>query len=278
MTMNSRQVRVVMTSCASLFLVALQLHSSNRHLFYQQHRQDNSESVPTNIRRDTRVANSARFNQITHQQSDIVTTDDTEQPPQSVVKLINEQTQEETILLAKKMQQEPNQQHTTDEPPTTNSNEKMNVVLFYADDWSFSTLGANNDYVVTPHLDQMAREGMLFTHNCVTTSICWQSRATLYTGQYSSKHRSFYPWKDITMYEIDRWKQTLYPLMMQEKYHTGFFGKYHHLGPPPPSIPTFTEFRSCTCTKCLQASIICVCLTICFLCQNEYNRPRKSLC
>jgi Sulfatase len=89
----------------------------------------------------------------------------------------------------------------------------MNVVLFYADDWTYKTLGLVNDYVKSPHLDQLAKEGMLFTHNCVTTSICMQSRAALYTGQYVSRHQTLFSWRNVTMYEPDRWKQTLYPLI-----------------------------------------------------------------
>ncbi len=81
--------------------------------------------------------------------------------------------------------------------------EPLNIVLFYADDWSFRTLGAmeralNNTkykvppFVKTPNIDKMAENGLLFTHNCVTTSICMVSRASLYTGQYASKHRVSY--------------------------------------------------------------------------------------
>jgi hypothetical protein len=68
--------------------------------------------------------------------------------------------------------------------PTT----RLNILLLYADDWTMKTLGALNDRVKTPNLDQLARNGMLFTNNCVTTSVCWISRATLLTGQYASVH------------------------------------------------------------------------------------------
>ena len=65
----------------------------------------------------------------------------------------------------------------------------MNILLFYADDWRHDTLGAAGNAVVkTPVLDALAQEGVRFTHNCVTTSICWISRATLYSGQYLARH------------------------------------------------------------------------------------------
>ena len=58
----------------------------------------------------------------------------------------------------------------------------MNIILFYADDWRHDTLGAaGNPIVKTPVLDALAEEGIRFTENCVTTSICWVSRVTLYS-------------------------------------------------------------------------------------------------
>src|SRR5687767_12741790 len=65
----------------------------------------------------------------------------------------------------------------------------LNILILYADDWRHDTLGsAGNPVVKTPHLDQLAKEGMRFTSNCVTTAICGVSRATLFTGQWMSRH------------------------------------------------------------------------------------------
>jgi arylsulfatase A-like enzyme len=65
----------------------------------------------------------------------------------------------------------------------------MNILLFYADDWRHDTLGAaGNPVVKTPVFDALAAEGVRFSENCVTTSICWISRATLYSGQYLARH------------------------------------------------------------------------------------------
>lgn len=72
---------------------------------------------------------------------------------------------------------------------TDEEDKPMNIVLFYADDWRHDTLGAaGNPIVKTPVLDALAKEGVRFTENCVTTSICWVSRATLYSGQYLARH------------------------------------------------------------------------------------------
>jgi Sulfatase len=101
----------------------------------------------------------------------------------------------------------------------------LNIVLLYADDWSYTSLGvAGNAYVQTPRLDAMARNGIFFTHNCVVASVCMQSRATLYTGQYSFAHQTFFAYRNVTMYGAGRWNQTLYPLMKQAGYHVGVRG------------------------------------------------------
>lgn len=102
--------------------------------------------------------------------------------------------------------------------------ERMNVVLFYADDWRHDTLGvAGNPVVKTPHLDRLAAEGMRFTENCVTTSICGVSRANLYTGQWMSRHgnRGFGMWRTP-------WKDTYLGLLKDNGYYVGHVGKWHN--------------------------------------------------
>ena len=101
---------------------------------------------------------------------------------------------------------------------------RMNVLVLYADDWRNDTLGvAGNPVVKTPNLDQLAAESMRFTQNCVTTSICGISRASLFTGQWMSRHgnRSFKPWKTS-------WDQTYPGLMRDNGYHLGHVGKWHN--------------------------------------------------
>lgn len=100
----------------------------------------------------------------------------------------------------------------------------MNILLLYADDWRHDTLGAaGNPIVQTPVLDQLAREGIRFTQNCVTTSICGISRASLFTGQWMSRHknRSFGPWKTP-------WSETFPGLLRQNGYYVGHVGKWHN--------------------------------------------------
>ncbi|MGB7343795.1 MAG: sulfatase [Pirellulaceae bacterium] len=100
----------------------------------------------------------------------------------------------------------------------------MNILVLYADDWRHDTLGvAGNPVVKTPHLDQLASESVRFTHNCVTTSICGISRASLFTGQWMSRHgnRSFKPWDTS-------WDETYPGLLRENGYYLGHVGKWHN--------------------------------------------------
>lgn len=102
----------------------------------------------------------------------------------------------------------------------------LNIMLFYADDWTMNVLGKMNPEVITPNIDRMADEGMLFTSNYVTTSMCWISRATLVTGTYASRHL-FLESSQHTIFTTHPWNSTLFPLLKSNGYHTGLVGKWH---------------------------------------------------
>ena len=109
-------------------------------------------------------------------------------------------------------------------PANKAAHEPLNILVLFADDWRHDTLGiAGNPVVQTPSLDELAGQGVRFTHNCVTTSICGISRATLFTGQWMSRHgnRSFKPWKTD-------WSLTYPGLLREHGYHVGHVGKWHN--------------------------------------------------
>lgn len=109
-------------------------------------------------------------------------------------------------------------------PSLSADTKPLNIVLLYADDWRHDTLGcAGNPIVKTPHLDHLANEGLRFTHACVTTAICGVSRASLFTGQWMSRHGnpSFHMFKTP-------WKQTYPGILRSNGYHVGHIGKWHN--------------------------------------------------
>lgn len=104
----------------------------------------------------------------------------------------------------------------------------LNIVVLYADDWRFDSLGAaGNDYVSTPNVDRLATQGVRFRNAAVTTAICGVSRATLLTGQWMSRHgqRDFGAFKTA-------WADTLPGRLRAAGYTVAHVGKWHN-GPFP---------------------------------------------
>lgn len=113
--------------------------------------------------------------------------------------------------------------------PTASADEHpLNVVVLYADDWRHDTLGsAGHPIVKTPRLDALAHRGVRFTHNCVTTAICGVSRASLFTGQWMSRHGN----RAFDAFETP-WAETWPSLLRDHGYLIGLIGKWH-CGPFP---------------------------------------------
>jgi arylsulfatase A-like enzyme len=105
-----------------------------------------------------------------------------------------------------------------------NAAQPLNVVVLYGDDWRHDTLGsAGNPVVKTPNLDRLAREGLRFTNNCVTTSICGVSRATLFTGQWMSRHGNL----RFEMFSTP-WGESYPGRLRANGYWVGHVGKWHN--------------------------------------------------
>ncbi|MEO6244510.1 MAG: sulfatase, partial [Opitutaceae bacterium] len=100
----------------------------------------------------------------------------------------------------------------------------LNVLILYADDWRYDTLGCAGDATVkTPVLDQLAREGVRFTQNCVTTAICGVSRATLFTGQWMARHGN-----PAFAAFTTPWAETYPGILRADGYWVGHVGKWHN--------------------------------------------------
>jgi N-acetylglucosamine-6-sulfatase len=104
-----------------------------------------------------------------------------------------------------------------------------NIVFILSDNQRWDFLGcAGHPFVLTPHLDRLAREGVLFTNAFVTTSLCSPSRASFLTGQMAGTHGvrdNLTPWNEGN--------RTFLELLKQAGYDTAFIGKWHMPGPLP---------------------------------------------
>jgi len=101
---------------------------------------------------------------------------------------------------------------------------RLNILVLLADDWRYDTLGcASNPVVQTPNVDRLAQEGLRFTHACVTTPICGVSRASLFTGQWMSRHGN----TGFNMFNTP-WDETYPGLLRANGYFVGHVGKWHN--------------------------------------------------
>jgi arylsulfatase A-like enzyme len=110
---------------------------------------------------------------------------------------------------------------------------RPNIIFIMSDDHASHAISAYGSRVnQTPHLDRLAREGMLFENVFVTNSICTPSRAAILTGQYSHLN-------GVTMFNrFDSSQTTVATLLQRGGYHTGMIGKWH-LGSDPVGFDTW---------------------------------------
>lgn len=107
---------------------------------------------------------------------------------------------------------------------------RPNIVFVLSDNQNWRFMGcAGHPFLETPHMDRLAREGILFTNAFVTTSLCSPSRASFLTGQYAHSHgirNNFTPWDEKT-------NRTFLERLHEAGYDTAFIGKWHMPGRLP---------------------------------------------
>lgn len=99
---------------------------------------------------------------------------------------------------------------------------RPNIVLLLTDDQRWDSVGfMDNKVIQTPHLDGLARNGVVFEKAFVTTSVCAPSRASIYTGTTQRYHgTSFGDRLPKELYEAS------YPVQLKNVgYETMFVGK-----------------------------------------------------
>jgi arylsulfatase A-like enzyme len=102
--------------------------------------------------------------------------------------------------------------------------QRPNILFILTDDQRWNALGCMGDTnILTPNIDRLARQGVLFQNHFVTTSICCCSRASIFTGQYMRRHgvENF-----ATPLTAGQWSQTYPALLRTNGYRTGFIGKF----------------------------------------------------
>lgn len=102
---------------------------------------------------------------------------------------------------------------------------KPNILVIFTDDHGWADLGAQgvNDEIRTPHLDQLAADGVRFTRGYVTAPQCVPSRAGLITGQ----HQNRFGVDDNLKGPLPLDVPTVPARLKQAGYVTGMSGKWH---------------------------------------------------
>ena len=145
-----------------------------------------------------------------------------------------------TLLLSCK-----GEQNNTMEAGGENVNRPPNVVLIFTDDQGYNDVGVfGAQDIATPHLDQLAEQGMKLTDFYATQPICSASRASLLTGCYSNRVNIHYALMHDSKVGLNPTETTIAEILKSEGYTTGIFGKWH-LGHQPEFMPNkqgFDEF------------------------------------
>lgn len=117
-----------------------------------------------------------------------------------------------------------------------------NIILFLADDLGYGDLGCYGQrQITTPHLDQMASEGMRFTNFYSGSTVCAPSRCTLMTGYHTGhcRIRGNNGADDISLHAEDI---TVAQVLKAAGYTTAMFGKWGLGGPDSPGEPHLKGF------------------------------------
>jgi N-acetylglucosamine-6-sulfatase len=117
-----------------------------------------------------------------------------------------------------------------------------NIVFILIDDMRFDSLSCmGHPFLETPHIDQLAAEGVLFERAYVTTALCSPSRASILSSRYAHQHGVL-----DNNTEMDP-ALPIFPQELQRAgYETAFVGKWHMGGAsdaPRPGFDHWVSFR-----------------------------------
>jgi N-sulfoglucosamine sulfohydrolase len=107
--------------------------------------------------------------------------------------------------------------------PFALADDRPNVILFIADDMAWNDCGAyGHPHIQTPHLDQLARDGMRFDRAFLTCSSCSPSRSSIITGRYphnTGAHQLHMPLPGEQVTFVEK--------LTESGYYTAAAGKWH---------------------------------------------------
>ena len=101
---------------------------------------------------------------------------------------------------------------------------RPNIIYLMADDQNVGSVGCyGNPEVVTPNMDKLGTEGVIFGRHYNTTAICMASRATVFTGMYEYKTGTNFSHGNM---KPEVWEKSYTVLLREAGYLTAFAGKF----------------------------------------------------
>ena len=123
--------------------------------------------------------------------------------------------------------------------PSPQGATRPNIIFILADDLGYGDLGCyGQKRIQTPHLDEMARQGMRFTDAYAGSTVCAPSRACLMTGMHTG-HGYIRGNGDVSLRAEDR---TVAELLKKAGYTTALIGKWGLGQVGEPGLPTSKGF------------------------------------
>ena len=99
-----------------------------------------------------------------------------------------------------------------------------NIVLVMCDDLGWGDTGFNGNQIIkTPHLDNMAADGLRFTRFYAAAPVCSPTRGSVLTGRHPYRYGIYY----ANTGHMKKEEVTLAELLRKKGYRTGHFGKWH---------------------------------------------------
>ncbi|MAS93189.1 MAG: sulfatase [Verrucomicrobiales bacterium] len=115
---------------------------------------------------------------------------------------------------------------------TALSDDRPNIVYILCDDLGYGDLGCfGQDKILTPELDQMAAEGMIFTQHYSGSTVCAPSRSCLMTGQHTG--HTYMRGNGNYWLRPDPQDKTVASYLQESGYRTAMIGKSCTSGVPP---------------------------------------------
>lgn len=114
--------------------------------------------------------------------------------------------------------------------PASQAESRPNILIILADDLGYGDIACYNpeSKVPTPHIDALAREGMLFKDAHAPSTVCTPTRYSLMTGRMAFRHglRGVFTGAGGPCM-IEKERLTLPGMLQGKGYTTALFGKWH---------------------------------------------------